>query len=393
IAYYQERVKEYFSYFSFNFKNAEDYSSWVEFTNDVNSQGYQIWFTGIPSDYIEEVAKERKIFLFQIYNKDFSPYAKGRPNMHTLYWKSLFEPQNLQNVVTKLNGKAEIFFRYKSIKKSEAVVHKANQPIKNKNENNPKNESLFDYDITKDRRYTVDKFLFHVPITINFKQNKASKFNERINTLLSKHPNTHIIGIDRGERHLLYYTLISPDGKIIKQKSFNTIPMDKGYSIDYRKKLDAKEKERDRARKDWGSIENIKELKAGYLSQVVHELAKLIVDYSAIVVLEDLNFGFKRGRFKVEKQVYQKFEKVLINKLNYLVFKNRDAKEPGGYLNGYQLTAPFESFAKLGKQSGILFYVPAAYTSKIDPATGFIDFLKPKYESVEKSQTFFSKFQ
>jgi len=78
--------------------------------------------------------------------------------------------------------------------------------------------------------------------------------------------------------------------------------------------------------------------------------------------------------------------------LNYLVFKDRDAKDPGGYLNGYQLTAPFESFQKLGKQSGILFYVPAAYTSKIDPATGFIDFLKPKYESIEKAKTFFSNF-
>ena len=25
-------------------------------------------------------------------------------------------------------------------------------------------ESIFDYDITKDKRYTVDKFQFHVPI-------------------------------------------------------------------------------------------------------------------------------------------------------------------------------------------------------------------------------------
>jgi CRISPR-associated protein Cpf1 len=78
--------------------------------------------------------------------------------------------------------------------------------------------------------------------------------------------------------------------------------------------------------------------------------------------------------------------------LNFLVFKDRKPKEPGGYLNGYQLTAPFESFQKLGKQSGILYYVPAAYTSKIDPATGFIDLLKPKYESVPKSQEFFKKF-
>ena len=33
----------------------------------------------------------------------------------------------------------------------------------------------------------------------------------------------------------------------------------------------------------------------------------------------------------------------------------------------------FVSFQRLGKQSGFLFYIPAAYTSKIDPVTGFVN--------------------
>ena len=53
--------------------------------------------------------------------------------------------------------------------------------------------------------------------------------------------------------------------------------------------------------------------------------------------MEDLNYGFKRGRFKVERQVYQKFETMLINKLAYLVDKSRAVDEPGGLLKGYQL--------------------------------------------------------
>ncbi len=89
--------------------------------------------------------------------------------------------------------------------------------------------------------------------------------------------------------------------------------------------------------------------------------------------MEDLNYGFKRGRFKIEKQVYQKFESMLLDKLSHLVFKRTPATEPGGVLNAYQLSPPFESFAKLGKQSGIVLYVPAAYTSQIDPVTGFVD--------------------
>ena len=75
-----------------------------------------------------------------------------------------------------------------------------------------------------------------------------------------------------------------------------------------------REKERDKARKSWTKIENIKELKSGYLSQLVHKISELMIKYNAIVVFEDLNFGFKRGRMKFEKQIYQKLEKALIDK-------------------------------------------------------------------------------
>ena len=118
-----------------------------------------------------------------------------------------------------------------------------------------------------------------------------------------------------------------------------------------------------------------------------------MVEYNAIVVMEDLNFGFKRGRQKVEKQVYQKFEKMLIDKLNCLVFKNKEADVTGGVLKALQLSNKFESFQKLGKQSGFIFYVPAWHTSKIDPATGFVNFLQPKYENIEKAKEFFGNFE
>lgn len=117
-----------------------------------------------------------------------------------------------------------------------------------------------------------------------------------------------------------------------------------------------------------------------------------MVKYHAIVVLEDLNMGFMRGRQKVEKQVYQKFEKMLIDKLNYLVDKKADASVSGGWLNAYQLTSKFDSFQKLGKQSGFLFYIPAWNTSKIDPVTGFVNLLDARYQNVEKAKAFFSKF-
>ena len=99
-----------------------------------------------------------------------------------------------------------------------------------------------------------------------------------------------------------------------------------------------------------------------------------------------------RGRQKVEKQVYQKFEKMLIDKLNYLVCKGIDAEQEGGLLRAYQLSNKFESFQKLGKQSGILFYTQAWNTSKIDPVTGFVNLFDTRYQSVVKAKEFWENF-
>ena len=104
--------------------------------------------------------------------------------------------------------------------------------------------------------------------------------------------------------------------------------------------------------------------------------------------MEDLNFGFKRGRFPVEKQVYQKFENMLISKLNLLIDKKADPTEDGGLLRAYQLTNKFDGVNK-GKQNGIIFYVPAWDTSKIDPVTGFVNHMKPKYTSVSEAKKLF----
>jgi CRISPR-associated protein Cpf1 len=117
-----------------------------------------------------------------------------------------------------------------------------------------------------------------------------------------------------------------------------------------------------------------------------------MIKYNAIVVLEDLNMGFKRGRQKVEASVYQKFEKMLIDKLNYLADKKKNPKELGGVLNAYQLTSKLDSFQKLGKQCGFLFYIPAWNTSKIDPVTGFVNLFDTRYETREKAKAFFGKF-
>lgn len=379
--------------FDFKFSDTSSYQDISGFYREVEHQGYKIRFEKVPLKYIEQLVAEGKLFLFEIYNKDFSPHSKGKPNLHTLYWKELFSEENLKNVVYKLNGEAEVFYRKKSI--TNKTIHRKGETIDNKNPENPKRSSRFDYDIVKDKRYTEDKYHFHVPITLNFKSGDVFKFNDTVNQTLKDNPEVNIIGIDRGERHLAYYALINSKGGIIEQGSFNEIKNEYNgtpYKTDYQKSLTEREKAMDAARKSWDSIGKIKELKEGYVSQVVHKIAQLMIKHNAIVVFEDLNFGFKRGRMKVERQVYQKLEKMLIDKLNYLVFKDREAAAPGGILNAYQLAAPFTSFKDMGKQTGFIFYIPAANTSKIDFATGFINFLYPKYENEKQAKEFFQKF-
>ena len=225
------------------------------------------------------------------------------------------------------------------------------------------------------------------PITINFKANKTSFINDRILQYIAKEKDLHVIGIDRGERNLIYVSVIDTCGNIVEQKSFNIV---NGY--DYQIKLKQQEGARQIARKEWKEIGKIKEIKEGYLSLVIHEISKMVIKYNAIIAMEDLSYGFKKGRFKVERQVYQKFETMLINKLNYLVFKDISITENGGLLKGYQLTYIPEKLKNVGHQCGCIFYVPAAYTSKIDPTTGFVNIFKFKDLTVDAKREFIKKF-
>ncbi len=381
--------------FGFKFSDTSTYTDMSGFYKEVEHQGYKLSFKPVDAGYVDGLVDEGKIFLFQIYNKDFSESSKGTPNLHTLYWRMLFDETNLGDVVYKLNGEAELFFRKASIKVSHPT-HPANVPIRKKNPMHKDEERTLKYDLIKDKRYTVDQFQFHVPITMNFKSDGSGNINQKVLEYLRAASDTHIIGIDRGERNLLYLVVIDGNGKICEQFSLNEVKVEYNgevYSTDYHELLDVKEAERKQARQSWQSIANIKELKEGYLSQVIHKIAEMIVKYHAIVVLEDLNAGFMRGRQKVEKQVYQKFEKMLIEKLNYLVFKKQPSDLPGGLMHAYQLTNKFESFSSLGKQCGFLFYIPAWNTSKMDPVTGFVNLFDVKYESVDKAKSFFSKFE
>ncbi len=229
-------------------------------------------------------------------------------------------------------------------------------------------------------RYTERKYFLHLSIILNYAARKPQMserkllpfvggYNKNIRVELAKYARqnkVNIIGLDRGEKHLVYYSIINQNGEILDQGSLNEI-----NGQNYRDKLVNCEKERLRNRQSWSPVAKIKDIKKGYVSQVVRKIADFAIHYNAIVVMEDLNMRFKQIRGGIERSVYQQLEKQLIDKFGYLIFKNRQSHEFGGVLKGYQLTAPFVSFEKMGKQTGIIFYTQAEYTSGTDPLTGF----------------------
>lgn len=337
-----------------------------EFATELNKVNlYSLEFIQVDGATLESLTAD-SVYLFEITSKDFLKHAHGNKDLQTLYFLSLFDPENLKDPRFKLSGGGEVFYRPASLAK-ESDEERKKQLAKSKN-------NRFITDITRSNRYTEDRYFFHMSVIIN-PSAATYKFNDGVNTHLKKHfKDLHVIGIDRGEKHLIYYSLLTPEGKLIKTESFNTIPVKgKEQPVDYLAKLETKETERKEARVNWQAITNIKDLKEGYISQVVKHLADMVIEYNAVIVFENLNSGFKRGRQKIERQVYQKLELALAKKLNYLVQKEKQSIAPGGMLNGYQLTPAVNNYQDIEKwtQVGNLLYVQASYTSITDPATGF----------------------
>lgn len=351
IDFCKENINKYpdWQIFGFKFLPSNAYDDVSKFYNHIQKQGYKLDFMSINKAVIEKMVEEGQIFLFQIKNKDFNKKNEGnKPNLHTLYWHNLFADRSN---LFKLNGEAELFYRPKSL---EATGEKrSNKPTC--------------HEIINKKRYTKDKFLFHVPITLNFCL-RGGYLNNRVREIITKNSDVRMIGIDRGEKHLAYYSIINLRGNIIEQGTLNKDFLGQNYA----EKLHKRAGDRDEARKNWQRIESIKELKEGYISQVVKRIADLALEHNAIIILEDLNFRFMRGRQKIEKSVYQKLELALAKKLNYFVLKDKKDDEIGSVTKAYQLTPPTQNFGDIkGKQWGIMFYTRAAYTSITDPVTGF----------------------
>lgn len=387
IDFYKKGLEKYEDWqcFNFKFKETKDYQDISQFYTDVEKQGYRLSFVNVDKSVLDGLVDQGKIYLFEIKNQDNNANKKTnhQDNLHTLYWNAVFE--DVLNK-PKLNGEAEVFYR-KALSKDK---------LEWTNDHNGK-------EVIKNYRFSKEKFLFHVPITLNFCL-KDLRMNDLAKEELSKNTETTFLGIDRGEKHLAYYYLVDQNGIPVKDKTGKTVQgtlnlpfvdqdgnpriikvekrvIDKDGNEkkeiveckDYNEMLIARAGDRDFARKNWQTIGTIKKLKEGYISQAIRKIADLAMEHKAFIVMEDLNTGFKRGRQKIENSVYQKFELALAKKLNFLVDKKVPLGEVGSVTRALQLTPPVTNYGDIEnrKQVGIMLYTRANYTSQTDPVTGW----------------------
>ena len=318
----------------------------------------------VSEEYLRDLQLEAdsKLFIFHILNKDLrTSTSREHANIHTTLFRHLFEP----GTRLKLQGQAEIFKRPKTEKLPIKRDTKGNE-IKFVDHQGLKRE------VIEHRRYSVDKYFFHVPVLLNFAR-KMSVYEYKDHfrkTMNVPKQSVRFIGLDRGENNLIYYSVITQEGVILEQGPINKSIDGK---TDYLGKLVQREGDRQKARKEWDKIGSIKDLKSGYLSQAVRKVCDLLLQYQAIVVLEALNSGFKRGRQKIERSIYTQFETALATKLMYLFNKKNDLYAAAGAMNALQLAPLFGKMSDFEKSNvwGFIWKVPPAFTSITDPRTGF----------------------
>lgn len=404
-------------------KADNEYQSWKEFTDHVGELTYKIRWQHIPVDEVQKWINEEKLYMFKIDKRDFNENINENhiDDEQTLLFKEALGDNNARQRILQVLGGAEVYYRKASIKP--VITHKAGSILLNKKDvnNKPIDDAVYteiyqylngkkvelssnakimidkkliryrkaEYDIIKDKRYTEDQISFHLPIAINYrKPDKDYTINQDVQKILKENQDINILGINRGERNLIYITIINQNKEILYQKSLNVL-----QNYDWYEKLQQREMDRDNARKNWHTIEQIKNIKKGYIDNLLHEITTLMFKYNAIIAIEDINFGFAQKRTGIsEKSIYMKFEEMLLKKLNYLVVKNRNALEPGGIINGYQMTPVLENMSKIGKQAGWVFFVPTYYISNIDPLTGYVNLLRTKdLKTIAAKEEFFQK--
>lgn len=384
VDFYKNVIKanEDWQAFGFKFKASSEYERLNDFYLDVARQNYINWYWGVSEAFVKEAVSKGELYLFRITCQDMGDCHHGKDgNYKTLLYEALSEKGN---GLVRLCGGGAVYFRKASLEKK--VTHPAGVPMVNKNPNTKEKTRTLCYDLYKDKRYTEDQYMLHIPLKVNPNANeKGAKYvNSLVRDIIRKNPDMYVLGINRGERNLISIAVTAPDGTIVEQKNLNVFD-----NFDYRRKLEEREKERNDNRRNWNAVKDIKNLKAGYLSRAIGEITNLVNKYGCIIAMENLDLAFKNSRQAFERNVYEQFERDVIGKFGLYMSKD----DPDRIKNALQLTNPGTTEFERTKyiQNGIVFFVSPSWITKTDPLTGFVNRLDTRFKSVKEAEDFIGR--
>lgn len=405
---YVSRYPKLSSVTNLKFSSTTDF---IKMINDILLSYSQCTIKPINWEYLKEQEGDG-VFILKLYNKDFSKASIGKKNLFTIYWEDLFTG----NSNHRIGGNAALFSREPAGDKDSTIVHRAGSFFLNKRDKNgdiiPNKvyQELYNYknnnrelksqlakdlldkdlavfkkvkeghEIVKDRRfYSGRKYTFHCAIKFNEGAEGFPKYPEAVYTRFDHKINEQMgtptfMGIDRGEKHLVYWCLLNADGTVNDCNDFDTI-----NGTNYVQLLEDRSALRKSEQKERRQKSDIKQLKNSYVKLVTSEITKRAIlpaitneEPLQYIILEKLNKEMKGKRAHIEKQTYQALEEALASKLSFFVDKNL-TEGPGSIKQPLQLVPPFKTFDNIdGKDSfGIMQYTRANYTSVTDPLTGW----------------------
>lgn len=396
-------------------KSASEYSNVYEFYTDCEMCFAQTSIGYVSKDVLDELVNTGALYLFEIRNKDL--YKDGSKHIYTRCFHFLFSEENMQKKCMKLNGKPKIYYRPAAIDRY--ITHPKGSMIVNKIDKQENfipqdiHRELYLYannripsisskatayehlavikpafmDLIKDNRYTQEQYTLEICVTLNFDAISTvhkKSLNECVNARLKK-GECNILAVTRGERDLLYYTIMDTKKTIIKEGNLNVI-----NGFNYQKKLQNLTYERRKDSQTWKNPKKIATIKEGYLQGAISQIIDMALEYDAVICIEALSDQYKEKRASVDNQVYKKFESLLIRRLACFYKATIDPTAPGGVANPLQLADPQKTEAL---QNGILFKVQAAYTSNMCPETGFSNlFDLNRCKTVQAKTEFLSSF-
>ena len=244
------------------------------------------------------------------------------------------------------------------------------------------------YDIVKDARYYREQFR----ITLSYEKNTGCPDNmSGLRAQAQEYAKTaNKVVIVRNMSDAIFVVVMDPNGKILETKNLNVID-----GVDFYERLkEMEEKNRSDKSTKWEYEGTIQGFRDWYFVKAISEIARLVVEYKAVIIMERLSDRARDKYFAIGNNAFKKFETMLTARLADLHFEDVRTGDPGSLVNPYQFCVPAETNRfKSSYQDGIVFFVSGTGSRNTDPETGFIcDFDVANIQTRQKKIQWLSKF-